>query len=187
MGHNQSNHLLLGAILGGLLVGTSVSLISNKEVKKAGRKVKKRVIEQKDKIDNYIRMLEENIEKEIDEKAVAWYKKAKKALQQVKKELNSTFEEHNELKIGLLVGGILGTLIGVGFSHAFPRHAETSNIRNMGKKAEGWKNTIDDVMEIVDQHSESQIIKPQTTNTVHQAVDFIASGLQLWQSFRDQR
>lgn len=180
----NSNELLLGAAVGGLLVAGSIALIRAKcHPKETG--LTKKYNDYKDKIEEFLLDLEDNLETKVSDKTKDWYKTLKETSENLKSDFNSVIkEEHGELKAGLIAGGLLGALLGMEATKLYYSKEISqgqSDIKSIIlENAPNWKKLIIDALEIAANRYDNK--ENPKTNRVSDVIDFVDTGLQLWKS-----
>ncbi len=184
-GRITTNELLLGGAIGALLAAGSIVLLRSKHTESYDTGIKGKYQKYKDNIEEFLLLLEDNIETKVSDKAQEWGQTVKDTSENLKSELSKfTGEEYSELKTGLLIGGLLGTVLGIEATKLYysknikqPRFDVQSLISN---NTGNWKNIVLDILEIAANRSDSKRGSQKAANKVDNIVNIVDSGIQLW-------
>lgn len=177
--------LLIGALVGGVAVGASAFFLSSKR----GRHLRRSVV---GKLQEYSNQAGEAIEVVVDKarEAEEWRKKttkrAKKALNNALENLDDHGRPYLDLKIGLIVGGVLGGALAFGANRYF-RDEQPHSYRLL-HDVDGYLNGAREVVDrlsglFADRASKT---RSKTSNTLRDFIELASAGLSLVQNFRGQ-
>jgi gas vesicle protein len=178
--HNQSstNGVLLGAVVGGLLVGACATFLTSKTGKKIKREFYENCDEFGDKIENFINDKVEDISG-----------KAKETIESAKEQIDAMADfDNKDFRCGILVGGVLGSLLGAGgtimYNASFQEKNHFDIVKNIGQQTEKWKKIIGDVLEVAEQAPVRKKIEKYGSSSMSELLDFAITGMKLWNNFR---
>jgi gas vesicle protein len=167
------NQLLIGALLGGLVVGAPSVLLSSNKLKKCALK-KMNVIA--DFIGDLLNETNENAH-DISENTIDMINSYKEEL------LNYiTDPEYHHLRTGFIIGTILGGILGAGAMHFAVHEKEEVKSFNI-------KGTLEDILDSIKSRVEPMQKKFRTCEShiesnLESVVDLAVSGLKLWQRLK---
>lgn len=193
----NSTELLIGALIGGLVVGTTAVLLSSK-VEKLKGDIPDRYRDLKDKMDDFIDSLSDNtqaIANNVSGHASEWTDKAKDAAEYIKDELAALAGPgHRDLKIGLVAGGILAGIVGIGAIFALSgrgqRKRNVDFLSQFSDKAVAFKKILQNVQQVINGSTNKgswQALQSKASHPINDIVDFALTGVQLWHSFKNRK
>lgn len=209
MSNNNTVNLLLGALIGGVVIGTAVvALTTNK--KKFKRNVNQKFDFVKDKVEDFLDSIHVNgttFTSNINEHASDWAEKAKDFVTWVQDLDFFNEPEYRNLRYGLVTGGVIIGLLGTAAVAMLATKSNEEDARHFIEKAvnqiNAWKSAIKDILKVIesraefatdqfqnaskrmtaafDQHAHKAHGKGSTFNDV---IDFASAGLQMWQNMK---
>lgn len=189
----SANKLILGALLGSVVVGTSAVLMSSKKKQTFTSKSSEAIGDLKDKLEeylNYIGKKSQNISGDISDKASDYSSKIHDFALQISDQVEGlgTTENKDKMK-AFLVGGILGGMLGAGASTWMSSGSGNKEefLTTIGKSANNVKDTIQEILHIIDEKTSSENISKSSSSTVKDVIDFASMGLQIWQSMQSKK
>lgn len=182
--NNHTRELLVAAAVGSVIAAGAASLFISKKCSKEERGIKSKCYDYKEKIEDFILSLEDNIETQISNKKDEWYQTAKDAAESLKDEFDTfTGEDHGGLKAGLALGGILGVIVGVEAARLCSRESsrKQSDFKTyVAENAPNWKKVIEAVLDLASDQNGRKFRKIQQNSKVSDIVDIVDAGIQLW-------
>lgn len=194
MSNNQSgaNKLILGAILGGVAVGTSAYFLSSK----SGQSMKEYSADKwqllKDHVETFLQSVmskEQSIVAHLDEKADVYTQKIHDLKGQIVEQMKELGTEENKEKLKIfLIGGVLGGMVGAATASCVTLKAEnkTPFLENAEMKVDSMKTTIQEILHVLDEKS-SGPVDHHLPNTLQDILDFVSHGIGLWQKMKETR
>lgn len=194
MSKDQSgaNKLILGAILGGVAVGTSAYFLSSK----SGQAVKEYSADKwhhlKEQVEMFLQSVmstEQSIVAQIDEKADAYTQKIHDLKSQIVEQMKELGTEENKEKLKIfLIGGVLGGMVGAATASCVSLKAEnkTACLTNADMKVDSMKSTVQEILRVLDEKS-SGSADHHLSNTLQDILDFVSHGIGLWQKMKETR
>ncbi len=184
-GRITTNELLLGGAIGALLAAGSIVFLRSKNTASYDTGIKGKYQEYKDNIEDFLLLLEDNIESKVSDKAQEWGQTVKDTSENLKAELGKfTGEEYGELKTGLLIGGLLGTVLGIEATKLYySKEIKQSrfDVQSLISNNTGnWKNIVLDILEIAAGRTDRNRTCQKASNKVDDIVNIVDSGIQLW-------
>lgn len=186
--NNNGANILIGALIGGLVVGAAAVLISSNQ-RKLKRNIFDKVQDLKDRVGDFASNINAKaVVRDVSDKAEDWKENIEDFIENVKDQVDSLSEsEVRNIKIGLVVGAALLGLAGLGTVLMSSDKEKTTS--SFMSNAADWKDQVQGLLEKVNGQclSKKKSSTPNLSNTLSNAVDFAMSGVQLWQNFTKHR
>lgn len=194
MSNNQSgaNQLILGAILGGVAVGTSAYFLSSK----SGQAMKEYSADKwqhlKEHAETFLQSVmskEQSIVSQIDAKADAYTQKMQDLKNQIVEQMKELGTDENKEKLKIfLIGGVLGGMVGAATASCVSLKAENkpSFLKNAEIKGDSIKSTVQEILRVLDEKSPGPA-DHHLSNTLQDILDFVSHGIGLWQKMKEPR
>lgn len=213
MSDTTGRNILIGSLIGGVVIGTSVALMyANKG--KLNRDLKYRYKEVKNKMDEFfdgISLNTHSIAQDVNNQAAEWTEKAQDFVEWAQDQIECLNDpENKQIKYGLIAGaaviGLLGATAAVVCSSKPCDKTSQDILEKISEKVCAWRKTMENILDLAeggvctvsdglnrvnksvrDFAVHSTKSAKAKTNTMQDIVDFAASGLQLWQSIKNKR
>lgn len=187
---NNSAGILLGAVVGGLLIGASAGYLTFK----VGKKIKQEYCGGGegfgDKIEKIVGVITETLKSRVSDQVNSFTETSKEALDCVKNKVESVIDlEDIGFKEGLCAGGVAGVLLGIGGTLMFKscfRDEEIDTKNNMSCQLLKWKKVIRDVLETTDECPKPAKANCSRSNNFNDLIDMAVLGHRLWQTIRNR-
>lgn len=187
MSHNDSTkNLVLGALLGSLVVGTSAAFLSSKMGQGLREDAADKIEDLKDKLSELYENASDKTEcvkNEIGEKACEYTKKIRDFVSEFGEELG-LIGRHNKEKIPpLLIGSILGGILAIGASAYFLNGKDKRGyFEKFGGNFSSLKDTVLEALtKPENRHSNSKNYKIDSSDDI---LELIGSGLDFWKRLK---
>lgn len=187
---SDANKLILGAILGGVVVGTSAVFLSTKKGQKLKDNAADKLQDVKDQLQEFLGSLSDKKEGFVSclsDQAEGCSEKLQDFTSQVKDLIDTYSTDENKDRLStLLIGTIIGGMLGAGASaYLNSDTAEKGDMfKNLGSKASSLKSTISDILHVLEDKTGVHVHSNGQSNTIKDIMDFATSGVQIWQKFQ---
>lgn len=187
---SHTNKLILGAILGGVVVGTSAIFLSSKQGKKFKDNASDKLEDLKDQLQDFLGSLNDksqSIASDLSDRAEGYADRVQDFASQIREQIDALGEGDNKDRLtALLIGAIIGGMLGAGASAWLNSDSREKSdmFKNLGSSASAVKSTIKDILNVLEEKTGSLHHKASKSNTVSDIMDFATTGMQLWQKFQ---
>jgi len=196
----SARELLIGALLGGLLAGVSVSLLTSKTGKKLRRDVEGKYRDVRNRLDDFVEDFSDksqSLGKTFGDSACDWTEKVKDFVGGLKCEVGALADpEHEGLRTGFLIGGLVGGILAAGAAVAYSRNCESCDpsefVEKLGSRLSSGKQILNNVLEAIKEHSEpvkeriNAKVADEGSHTINEMLDFVTAGAQLWKRIKSK-
>lgn len=183
----SSQELLIGALLGALVGGTTASMMNSKSGKALKGDIACKYQAIRDNLDDFLSNFEKNAS---TGQAHEWTEKAKDAFENLREQAAAIdLSEHKELGAGLLIGILLGVLLGAGTTFLLQDKYYVKDegiLKNIGSQISSWKPLISELQDMINENTKSfaSSTKRNLTNRSDDLLELAAAGLQIWNHFK---
>jgi len=191
---SHTTKLVLGAILGGAIVGTSAAFLTSKSGRKLKNNAANTIEDLKDKLDDFLVNVSKktkNIASDVSDRADDYSDKIQDFAAQITEQVECLGTTENKEKLtAFLIGGILGGMLGAGAATWISEPSKKNDIiKSLGSSAYALKDTIKDILEVLEDNTEStaKSISKNSKTSVKDVIDFASTGIQLWQKFQSKK
>lgn len=186
------NELVLGALIGGAVIGLSTAFFSSKTGRALRRELVDKCQDIGDTVEDAIGTLSEkaqnikdNFTGDAEDFRKKASKKAKKAVNYVVQEVSHVASSnHTDLRIGLLAGALFAGLVSLGVTALVKRRASQAShsvSSGVGHYLTELKGIVEKVADAVQEHvpdNEEEV----TESPLRNAIDLAMSGVKFWQA-----
>lgn len=180
----STGEVLIGALLGGLLLGGATALLSTKKGKKIKNQVGEKLHDLKENVEGFMDNFSEKSH-EARKQAHDWSTKAQYVLDAINQINNTEPERHS--KSGLLLGGILGALAGAAAGTLLAPRLEFEEGEYFSNIRRNWKPMASKIIELINEKATNHFETPEDDeeeSTLNEALQFASAGFRLWKSIK---
>lgn len=192
MGYKDSNtnKLILGAILGGVIVGTSAIYLSTKQGKKLRNQATDKLQDFKEQLQDFLGSLNDKSKSlacDMSDRAGDYACKIQDFATQIREQIEGLGESEDKDRLtGLMIGAVVGALLGAGASAWLNSDSKDKSdlFKNLGTSAGTLKRTISDILSVL--QDKASFKGNRSSNAMKDILDFATTGVQLWQKFQNK-
>jgi len=192
--HSNANKLILGAILGGIVAGTSAAFLKSKTGKALRDQSAEKLQNVKDKLEEFLDSVSDKTSAfadEISDRKEEYSDKIHDFALQISEQIKEFGSDENKEKLNaFLIGGIVGGILGAGVAAmGSSEHKQGGDIfKNVGCAATSLKQTVQQILNVLDEHEhpEKPHDRPKQHNSVDDVLDFVSTGIKLWQRVKNK-
>lgn len=193
--HANTNKLIIGAILGSIVAGTSAAFLASKSGKALRAESAKKLQNIKNNFEELLESVGDTthaIEGKIYQRADDYSEKIQDFVQQVNDHIKSLDTDENKEELqAFLIGGILGGIVGIGVAALSTSEEEKSSFsfRNVGFSTASLKHTAQEILNALEEQYD-RCERPREQLRAHGSVDdvldFVTTGIKLWQRVKNR-
>jgi hypothetical protein len=174
---NDNTGLWIGAAIGGLVLGASVLWLATRKKSNLKDQISDTYECYKDKLVCFANEISEN-------SASDWIKKAKKLAALFERYMNLlTSPKGSHLRQGLLIGGLVGSVIAIGTAIANRRtNADNGIVGRIVDEAGSWRNRISSFVDTLEETHKHPHAHNGTrhASTLDNVLELATTGMELW-------
>lgn len=188
--NGNSNGVLLGILVGGIIAGASVAFFNSKAGKTFCHNAICKCQDLGDEIEDRVESIfdkNKSLASDVCDKVCFWTDSAKKLFELVSSGIGaSATKENKNLAIKVLIGAAVGgaLAVGAGLLRSKNKYHHYSLMDTVTGHASSLRKIVQGILDATEKNIKSSHFDSKTSSAVNDFADFATAGMQLWQKMK---